>query len=122
MSSVKDHGDQSCHAKLLKQLHTNSNNSKANNVSHKNSTAKHLAAKQFKSFLLFCLAGMCAVSVVNAQTSNPRQSIPLDEGWRFFPGDDPAAKQPGFDDSKWKTLNIPHDWSIEAPAYPPPGG
>ena len=37
----------------------------------------------------------------------------LDFDWRFHKGDQPGAEQVGFDDAKWRTLDIPHDWSIE---------
>lgn len=33
--------------------------------------------------------------------------------WRFRPGDIPSAEAPDFDDSLWRKLNVPHDWSIE---------
>ncbi len=33
--------------------------------------------------------------------------------WKFNPGDRPAASAVSFDDSVWRTLNLPHDWSIE---------
>jgi len=52
----------------------------------------------------------------------PREIIPFDTGWRFHLGDEPAAKQPGFDDASWRTLDLPHDWSIEQPLNPPPDG
>jgi beta-galactosidase len=31
------------------------------------------------------------------------------------PGKDVAYVQPGFDDSGWRPLNLPHDWGIEGP-------
>ncbi len=37
----------------------------------------------------------------------------FDTGWRFHLGGAQRAEQPGFDDSKWNTVDIPHDWSIE---------
>lgn len=37
----------------------------------------------------------------------------LDTNWRFNLGDDGAAKSAAFDDSAWRTLDVPHDWSIE---------
>ena len=37
----------------------------------------------------------------------------LDTNWRFALGDTPAAKSAGFDDSGWRALDVPHDWSIE---------
>ncbi len=33
--------------------------------------------------------------------------------WKFYLGDVEKAKDPSFDDSAWRTLNLPHDWSIE---------
>jgi beta-galactosidase len=37
----------------------------------------------------------------------------FDDGWRFHLGDAPGAERPDFDDSTWRALDIPHDWSIE---------
>jgi len=39
----------------------------------------------------------------------------LDFNWRFFHGDARGADSAGFDDSKWRKLDVPHDWSIEGP-------
>jgi beta-galactosidase len=33
--------------------------------------------------------------------------------WKFQLGDVESAEQQGFGDSSWRTLNLPHDWSIE---------
>ena len=35
--------------------------------------------------------------------------------WKFFKGDQPGAEQIGFNDSAWRILDLPHDWSIEGP-------
>lgn len=49
--------------------------------------------------------------------------ISLDAGWRFALGDHPGAEQPRFDDSRWRRLDLPHDWSIEGtPTEDAPGG
>jgi beta-galactosidase len=37
----------------------------------------------------------------------------FDEGWRFVKENPSGAEIPTFDDSKWRTLDLPHDWSIE---------
>ncbi|MFF5189253.1 glycoside hydrolase family 2 TIM barrel-domain containing protein [Streptomyces sp. NPDC000345] len=52
-----------------------------------------------------------------------RQTVALRDGWRFALADpvgttDPAgryadATAPGFDDSAWREVAVPHDWSIE---------
>jgi hypothetical protein len=41
--------------------------------------------------------------------------MPFDAGWRFLKGDAKGAEATAFDDSKWRTLDLPHDWSIEGP-------
>ena len=68
---------------------------------------------------------LCFASVTLAAAGpapGPREIIPFDTGWRFHLGDESAAKQPGFDDTSWRTLDLPHDWSIEQPINPPPDG
>ena len=42
-----------------------------------------------------------------------RSTIDFNKGWKFLLGDDSAAGQPAYDDSKWRQLSLPHDWSIE---------
>ena len=37
----------------------------------------------------------------------------FDADWRFHRGGAQGAESPGFDDSKWKKIDLPHDWSIE---------
>jgi len=49
---------------------------------------------------------------VNAQG---RTEITLQEGWKFSREDNPAASNVNFDDSKWQTVRIPHDWAIYGP-------
>ncbi len=39
----------------------------------------------------------------------------FDFGWKFVKGDSPGAQQPEFSDSSWRTVDLPHDWSIEGP-------
>ena len=38
---------------------------------------------------------------------------PFDGNWRFFRGDAPGAENPAFNDSGWRELDLPHDFSIE---------
>lgn len=35
--------------------------------------------------------------------------------WAFILGDEPEAWAKGFDDSAWRRLTVPHDWSVEQP-------
>jgi beta-galactosidase len=37
----------------------------------------------------------------------------IDEGWRFSLNDTAGADAAAFDDSRWRVVDLPHDWSIE---------
>jgi len=43
-----------------------------------------------------------------------RNTVDFTNDWKFSLGDDPAASAAAYDDSGWRTLNLPHDWSVEA--------
>jgi beta-galactosidase len=47
--------------------------------------------------------------------SNPRMVFSADADWKFVLGDPADAGSPAFDDKSWRTLTVPHDWSIEGP-------
>ncbi len=47
-----------------------------------------------------------------------RRIVELNENWRFHLGDLSGAELPGYDDTQWRMLNLPHDWSIEEPFDP----
>ena len=51
------------------------------------------------------------------QVSNERR-LNFDADWRFFKGEADGAEQPTFDDSRWTTLRLPHDWAIDGPFDP----
>jgi beta-galactosidase len=44
-----------------------------------------------------------------------RQAYLLDTNWKFLKGDVPDAATPGFQDAKWQTVTVPHDWAIYGP-------
>lgn len=56
---------------------------------------------------LFLAASHCALVA--------RTTTPFDGDWRFLKADAPGAEQVSFDDSTWRKLDVPHDWSIEGP-------
>jgi beta-galactosidase len=37
----------------------------------------------------------------------------FDRGWRFFRGDARGAERPEAEDSAWRAVDLPHDWSVE---------
>jgi beta-galactosidase len=45
--------------------------------------------------------------------ANPRQKILFDFDWKFYRGDVENGQVADFNDSTWRTLDLPHDWSIE---------
>ena len=47
--------------------------------------------------------------------AGPRQRLSMDLNWSFTRGDPAGAQNPVFDDSGWRVLDVPHDWSIEGP-------
>jgi len=64
---------------------------------------------------LFLLVAVLGVA------STERTELRWDDGWRFLRGtcagaspsaDDPCAA-PSYDDSEWRELSLPHDWSRE---------
>lgn len=63
------------------------------------------------AFLLAIFFSLSSIS--NFISANPRQRILFDDNWKFYPGDIPGAEQTAFNDSKWRALDLPHDWSIE---------
>ena len=58
---------------------------------------------------------LIAISVLlgSCKSSGPRSVVPFNKEWRFYQGDIREAMLPNFNDSSWRILNLPHDWSIE---------
>ena len=52
-----------------------------------------------------------SISASQAKTSGDDRSFDTD--WRFLRDDAPGADQIDFDDHAWRTLDLPHDWSID---------
>ena len=69
----------------------------------------------FKSTKLLCLSILliigCHISVKSQNNILQRQLFDAD--WKFFQGDPPNASANNFDDKSWRSLDLPHDWSIE---------
>lgn len=47
-------------------------------------------------------------------SQSPRSVINFNNDWKFFLGNDSNAINANYNDAKWRTLNLPHDWSIES--------
>lgn len=44
-----------------------------------------------------------------------RSETLLEKNWKFVQGDVPEAVQAAYDDSRWQTVTVPHDWAIYGP-------
>jgi len=66
---------------------------------------------RFAKIVLFTAAVAWQFGAVAAPAANRDHSF--DSDWRFLRADAPGAEALAFDDSHWRTLDVPHDWSIE---------
>ncbi|HLG40782.1 MAG TPA: glycoside hydrolase family 2 TIM barrel-domain containing protein, partial [Chitinophagaceae bacterium] len=66
--------------------------------------------KKITGFFLVIVIGTSGL--VHAQSSS---TVKFNTGWKFFLGDDVAASSDNYNDGSWRSLNLPHDWSIELP-------
>lgn len=69
-------------------------------------------------FYLFflCVALLLAFNNCFSQlaVSGTLNVIDFDFDWRFHLGDFPPASNASYDDSQWRKLDLPHDWSAES--------
>jgi len=63
--------------------------------------------------LLVWVSGMAMASSSVPSSAVGRVHMNFDASWKFVQKDIPGAEQADFDDSAWRVLNLPHDWSIE---------
>jgi beta-galactosidase len=59
------------------------------------------------TFIVFLILVCSSVSAQNTTT------VLFDNDWSFFRGGAQGAEQLSFDASKWRKVDLPHDWSIE---------
>ena len=80
--------------------------------------------RKFYSSIHVCIIAMCFIAsscssgdrsglLSRAVSTAGRSQILFDDGWKFMKGDTVNAELPRFDDSAWRLLDLPHDWSIE---------
>lgn len=63
--------------------------------------------------VFFITLFLCSCSSTTNDEITSLRKIKFNEGWSFSLGDHPQASSVEFDDSSWKAVKIPHDWSIE---------
>ena len=69
---------------------------------------------KFYNIVIICMALITGLSVVFSCISHSRQTTKLfSQNWHFNFGDVENGQDPSFDDSHWRLIDLPHDWSIE---------
>jgi len=73
--------------------------------------------KKYKKNLLFGVLLFVSTLIwgnngKSSSEENHRKTL-FDRGWKFYRGEATDAQTPSFDDSSWRHLDLPHDWSIE---------
>lgn len=70
----------------------------------------------FKTHLVFVglVLGLFACNTAEKMAKeSPREKILFDFDWKFYRGTVQEAEMPEFNDSGWRSIDLPHDWSIE---------
>ena len=49
----------------------------------------------------------------SAMDSGVRQKVKFNSDWKFMLDDKAGFESPAFNDSAWRSLDLPHDWSVE---------
>ncbi len=63
----------------------------------------------------FSLVLMAAILCCLHTLADGRHVQTLKTGWKFTRTDDAAASQVAYDDSRWQSVTVPHDWAIYGP-------
>ena len=69
--------------------------------------------RNIQNIALFALALFAGILTSCSGRTEGRERINFDKDWTFHLGEVAEASKPGFDDSAWRKLNLPHDWAIE---------
>ncbi len=101
-------------------------------------TINHTIPRPMNRATLVIAAALCSIALhLQAQPIQSKQTVLMDRNWKFSfghasnPGQDfgfgianlfaksgkseGTAIDPAFDDSGWRTLDLPHDWAVELP-------
>ena len=65
-----------------------------------------------------CVILIAILLAMACQKQDTRMRENFGNSWRFTLGDIQNAENPNFDDSAWRVLDLPHDWSIEGEFSP----
>lgn len=66
---------------------------------------------KFNRNTLLVVAFLLLSFIASAQV---RSVVNFNNGWKFLLGNDSLASNANYNDAQWRSLNLPHDWSIES--------
>src|SRR3972149_57614 len=66
----------------------------------------------------FCLIALNFFIMAIYGQASFGEPVKINDEWRFQKGDFENANSPDFNDSTWRILDLPHDWSVEGPLSP----
>lgn len=67
--------------------------------------------------IVFLLLANCILGHAQSISNNQRKQL-FDYNWKFNLGDEALAQSRDFNDTGWRSLDLPHDWSIEGKIHP----
>jgi beta-galactosidase len=69
-----------------------------------------------KPAVLFAALALSSIAPLTGFAQRPvRTIVQFNAQWKFSLGDQTGAEQAAFDDSAWRDVTVPHDWSIAGP-------
>jgi len=75
-----------------------------------------MACHQQKLLRLTMLpALLLLVFITGTAQTQSRTTTLFTKDWKFYLGDDTTARLANYNDANWRSLDLPHDWSIELP-------
>jgi beta-galactosidase len=77
-------------------------------------TMEHISVKAITFFACSIIfLQVSAQELVVVKSEHARSNILLDDGWKFYHGNFQMAANTDFNDLDWRSVDLPHDWSIE---------
>ena len=62
---------------------------------------------------MFAITGLLFVTACSQEADYSARKTKFDQSWKFYHGEMEGAEKESYDDSNWRILDIPHDWSVE---------
>ncbi|EZP71711.1 Beta-galactosidase/beta-glucuronidase precursor [Sphingomonas paucimobilis] len=79
-----------------------------------NGFSRRASLKLGGAMTLYAIASQRAMAAETpVALSADRRNQPFSLGWRFYRGDDEAFATKAFDHKDWRSVDLPHDWSVE---------